>query len=391
MRPNRRSLHLGALGGLLFLAAGCGRKPDVVRVAVAAPLTGDMGSEGRGLARAVDLALEEANSTGRFPYKLELAPYDDRADPEEAVKVAGQIAADTSIAAVIGHRTSGCAVVAAKVYAKASLPMISPSATNPEVTLEQLEPGWSGPRIVFRIVPTDDAQGAFAAKYVYQTLKKRRVAVVDDKTIYGRGLSAQFSKTFKELGGTVAGTDGVAVGAKDFSVASARIKAAKPDAVFFGGLYPEAGGLLKRLRADGVAEPFVSGDGAKTPSLFKAAGAAADGAYLTFAGEPIEDIPGAASFLSAYKRRWNGADEEVKAKDHLAYEAARIALAALEKAGPSDKGRLLEALRATHYEGLLGLTTFDEKGDTNNKTITITRARFKDKAFEVLASSKEKP
>lgn len=373
----RRALPLSLIAAIAWTAA-CGPKEKVVKIAVAVPLTGDMGTEGQGIRRAVELAVEEANAAKRFPFRLEAAPYDDRADPKEAVNVANLIVSDSRIAAVIGHYNSGCAIPAGKVYARGGIPMISPAATNPEVTRQQLAADWAGPKNLFRVVPTDDVQGSYAAGFVYKKLGKRRMSLLHDKTPYGQGLAEQFKKAFMAQGGQIISEDGVSVGDKDFKALLTRIKAANPEGIYFGGLYTEAGLILKQMRELGMKNAFVSGDAAKTTGLFDVAGDAADGAYATIVGVPVELLPSARQFVADYKKRFPS--EEIKPFDHFGYEAAQIIFAALEKAGP-DRARLVEALRATKYEGLLGTTTFDEKGDTLNKVITMTRAKAKDRSF----------
>src|SRR5256885_8479978 len=183
--PPRRLLPL--LAALVLLAA-CSAKERVIDVAVAVPLTGDMGTEGRGVRDAVELAVDQANAARRFPYRLELLALDDRNDPKLAVSVANLIASDPRVAGVIGHYTSGCALAAAPVYARSTIPMLTPSATNPRLTRAQLDESWTGARVVFRLVADDEAQGAFAARFLARRLRKRRVAVLHDGTPYGEGL-----------------------------------------------------------------------------------------------------------------------------------------------------------------------------------------------------------
>lgn len=354
----------------------------MVRLAVAAPLTGDQGTEGQGLLRAVELAVEQANASGRFPYRLEAAPYDDRADPAEAVNVANLIVSDARVAAVIGHYNSGCALAAAPVYAANDMPMITPSATNPKLTLEQLAPGWPGPRVVFRLVPTDDAEGRYAAAFAYRRLRRRRIAVIHDGTAYGRGLADEFAAAFRKLGGRVVSEDAISPGDKDFRALLTHIKAEdRPDALYFGGVYTEAGLLVRQMREVGMRKTaFLSGDGARTPSLFDVAGGAADGAYFTAAGVPVELLPGAKRFIEAYRRRWTGPDEGLKPYDPMGYEAARIVLSALRKAG-TDRVKLLAALRATRHDGVLGPISFDDKGDAQGTVVMVMRARAEDRSF----------
>lgn len=382
--PSSRRAGLALLAAVFALAA-CGPKEKVVKIAVAVPLTGDMGTEGQGLRRAVELAVEEANAAKRFPYKLMAAPYDDRADPKEAVNVANLIVSDPRVIAVVGHYNSGCAIPAAKVYARAPVAMVSPAATNPEVTAQQLSADWQGTKMVFRVCPTDDVQGSYAAEFAYRKLGKRRMALLHDKSPYGQGLAEQFAKTFAALGGKIVSEDGVSVGDKDFKALLTKLQGAqsKPEGVYFGGLYTESGLLLKQMKELGLKLPFafISGDGSKTSGLFDVAGESADGAYLSIVGIPVEDLPSAKTFMENYKKRFTGAGEELKPFDHFGYEAAQIIMAAMERAGGPDRAKVIEELRKTDYTGLLGKTTFDAKGDTLNKIVTMTQAKGKDRVF----------
>ncbi|MBI4800937.1 MAG: branched-chain amino acid ABC transporter substrate-binding protein [Elusimicrobia bacterium] len=375
----------------VLAAAGCGPREKVARIAAAMPLTGDMGTEGQGVLRAVELAVAEANVSKRFPFKLEVRALDDRADPKEAVNVANLIVSDSRVIAVVGHYNSGCSIPASQVYSRVGLPMISPASTNPKLTQQQLDSGWTGVRNIFRVVPTDDIQGSFSADFIYQKLKLRRFAVLHDKTPYGQGLAEQFQKRFLEDGGKVLSFDGVSVGDRDFKALLTRIKALNPDGVYFGGLYTETGLLLKQARELGLAVRFFSGDGSKTTGLFDVAGPAADGAYLTITGIPVEYLAGARDFIQKYHQRYPAM--ELKPFDHFGYEATNIILEGLAAVAPSPdslaaipalRAALVRKLRDTRYTGLLGVTTFDEKGDTLNKIITMTQARYHDRSFEPL-------
>jgi branched-chain amino acid transport system substrate-binding protein len=374
---SRRRL-LPPLAAAVLLLAGCSPKERVIDVAVAVPLTGDMGTEGRGVRNAVELALDQANAARRFPYRLELLALDDRNDPKLAVSVANLIASDPRVAGVVGHYTSGCALAAAPVYARSAIPMLTPSATNPELTRAQLSKAWAGARVVFRLVADDEAQGAFAAKFVAHRLGKRRVAVLHDGTAYAEGLAARFKLSFAAEGGRVVADQAFTPGQKDFSEAIDRIRRA--DSVFFAGVYTDAGTFLKRLRGAGLKQPFVSGDGAHTLELMDVAGRAADGAYATMPVPPVERLPGAAQFVAAYKARFPG--EELKPFDHAAYEAAQLLLDAMAAAGPdASRERILAALRASRRQGLLGRLSFDEKGDVSGARVLMTRAVASERKF----------
>ena len=139
------------------------------------------------------MAVEEANTAKRFPdFQVRLVEFDDRADPKEAVNVANQIVSDSDVALVVGHLNSGCSIPAAQVYAKAGLAMITPAATNPKLTLQQMEPSWKWPKNIFRVNATDDVQGQHAANFILKKLKLGAVCVIHDKTPYGQGLAEEF-------------------------------------------------------------------------------------------------------------------------------------------------------------------------------------------------------
>lgn len=374
------------LPALLFLlAAACGPRERAVKLAVVVPLTGDLGTEGQGILRAVELAVEQANASGRFPYHLAVEPFDDRAEPEEAANVADLVIADQRTVAVIGPYSSGCALRAARVYAQGPIAMITPSATNPGVTRQQIEPGWQGPRVAFRVCPTDDVQGAFAAEFVFRRLRRRRVAILRDRSPYGDGLSTRFAEAFKALGGRVTSQEEVTESVKDFTPALTRIKSTAPDALFFAGVYTEAGLILRDLRGLGLKLPFIGGDGANTPGLFDVAGDAADGAYLSAVGLGAARLPAARRFADEYRRRWTELEEGMRPFDAYGYDAARVVLDALERVGHEsryDRVKLLEALARTEHEGVVGRTVFDEKGDSRNKTLRMIRARASDRSFQ---------
>ena len=364
-------------------AAACGEKDDRVKIAVALPLTGDIASLGQGLKRAVTMAVEEANASGEFPYPVEIAAFDDRSDPKEAVSVANRIVSNPNTIAVIGHFNSGCSIPASLVYAQAGLPMISPASSNPDLTYQQLNPNWKWPRNIFRMNTTDNVQGEFGADFAYDGLKARNVAVIHDKTAYGQGIAEEFRKSFADNGGDVVAFEGLQVGDRDFRSLLTRIKALQPDAIYFGGMFSEGGILLRQARDIGFKGAFLACEANYDPAFLETAGKAAEGAYVTFLGSPPELLPSARDFVEKYRARYP--DEEIKSYDHYGYEVASILLEALENVGP-DRAKIIQYLHGVKFNGVLGVTAFDEKGDTLNKTITLFRV--KDGAFIPYADDK---
>ncbi len=363
---------------VLALAAGCKPQEKTHKVAIAVPLTADIAAMGQGMKRGAELAVADANQSGRFKTRIELAAFDDRADPKEAVNVANQIVSDPKIVAVVGHLNSGCSIPAAQVYAKAGLLMITPAATNPKLTQQQMEPSWKWVKNIFRVNTTDDVQGQAAANYMLGALKKKSAAIIHDKTPYGQGLAEEFKKEFEAKGGKVTSFDGISVGDKDFKALLTRIKSEKPQAIYFGGIYNEGGLIVTQAAELELKTAFMSGDAMQSPEFMKIAGSSSEGAYITNVGVPPERIPSAAIFLEKYKSTYPNTD--FQPYDHYTYEATMIAIEALEKAGLSESGAvnksaMIEYLRGLKYNGVLGRTEFDEKGDTKNKAVTVYRVK----------------
>lgn len=367
--------RLIAHGSLLIalLMSGCGSREKVTRVAVALPLTGDIAALGQGLKRACALALEDANAQGKFPgMKVEMAAFDDRSDPREAVSVANRIVSDPSVVAVVGHFNSGCSIPASQVYARAHLAMISPAASNPKLTLQQLEPGWAYPRNIFRVNTTDDVQGPYAADYALKTLKVRRASVIHDKTAYGQGVAEEFKKRFEASGGQIVSFDGINVADKDFNALLTRIRDEKAQLLYWGGDYAGGGLVVRQARDAGITVPVILSEANYDPEYLRVAGPAAEGTFITFLGAPASVLPSAQAFVKRYEARYPA--DELKAYDHWGYEAMSIVLDLIHDVGP-DREKILTALPKIKHAGVLGVTQFDEKGDTLNKTITIFEVR----------------
>lgn len=351
---------------LVALLAACGGpKAGPVKIAVTAPLSGDLAADGRGMERAASLAVEEAGGA------VKLVSFDDGGDPLKAVAVANEISGDPDILAVVGPLTSGCAMDAARVYALGAVPMITPSATAPALTLQQDNPGWGGERVVFRLPPSDAAQAEALAEHAVRALGLKTAAILHDRTPYGMGIAEAFRASFQKRGGTVSLYEPVERGGRDFSGALDALRASRAEGLFFGGVYPEAGPLLKQARAGGFAGAFLAGDGVKSTDFVKSAGAAAEGAVLSVGGVPLESLPSAEEFAARYRARFG---EEPRTFDHYAYEAARIALAAAAKHG-RDRRKALAWIRATRHESMVGPFIFDAKGDSLKSLVTVLKVR----------------
>src|SRR6185437_15243463 len=229
-----------------------------VTIAHAGPLTGSIAHLGKDDENGVHLAIDQANAKhltiGGKPVQFVMDSEDDQADPKTGTTVAQKLV-DAKVAAVIGHLNSGVSIPASEIYAKAGIPMISGSATNPTLTERGL-------KTVFRTVGRDDQQGPAIASYIAHELKAKKVALVDDKTAYGEGLANEVEKTLKKDKVNVVSRERTTDKETDFKAILTKIKAKNPDVVFHGGMDATGGPLLKQARELGIKAVFAFGDGA---------------------------------------------------------------------------------------------------------------------------------
>lgn len=309
--------------------------------------------------------------------------------PEKETDNATKAVADPNLVAYIGTFNSGAAKLSIPILCKAGIPMVSPANTYPGLTKpgkgEPDEPGKYYPdgckHNYFRVVPADDLQGKVAADWAKE-LGATKVYVLDDTEIYGKGVADVFEATAKAIGLTVLGHDAAPGKSTDYKALAAKIKAAGPDLIYYGGITQNnAGQLWKDLR-DAMPDVKLMGpDGIYEDAFLQAAGSAAEGTYLTFGGTTADQYTGeAAKFRDEYKAKYGG---ELEVYTIYGYEAANVVLAAIEtasKAGAKDPAALragvLDALANTKdFKGVLGTWSFDANGDTSLTTFSGTQVK----------------
>lgn len=332
-------------------AAGCQKKSDVIKIGVAGPMTGDQSKMGTDFKNGVSLAVEEWNAQGGvLGKKIEIIIGDDQHDPKQAVSVANKIV-NEGAAGIIGHFNSSCSIPASDIYSRGNIPMISPGSTNPQFT----EKGYKN---VFRVCGRDDQQGKVGADFVNSQLKLKKVAVIHDKTTYGQGLADEFKKALGDQVEIVF-YGGIVQGDKDFKGVLTSIREKKPELVFFGGIYPEMGLLVRQARELGMKAPFMSGDGSIDPKFVEIAGAeAAEGTYLTFSPDP-KNIASAKDFIGKYNAKFG----EIGPYSIYAYDAANIMLSAIKEANAAEGDKIVNKLHTMEFNGAMGKIKFDDKGD----------------------------
>ncbi len=345
------------LGFLLLFSNGCHKKAPEIVIGTAGPMTGDQSKQGGDIVNGVRLAVDEWNEKGGIGgIKIRLEVGDDQHDPKQAVSVANKMV-NLGIVGMVGHFNSSASIPASSVYHSAGVPMITPGSTNPRLTDQ-------GFKTVFRVCGRDDQQGKVAAQFAVQSFQAKRIAILHDKTTYGQGLAEEFQKAVLSfnVGAEIVSFDGITQGDKDFRSILTTLKGKNPDLFFFGGIFPEGGVLVKQAKEMGMTAPMISGDGVFDPKFIEIAGPAAEGTFLTFAPDP-ENIPSAKGFLQRYKAKHGN---ELAPYAIYAYDATNILLTALSQVGGHgmrDGKKVSEAIRNLKYDGALGRTEFDAKGD----------------------------
>lgn len=345
-------------------AAGNGTGPLVIRIGQASPLTGAQAAIGKDNENGARLALEDANAAklkiGGRDVTFELVSEDDQADPKQATLVAQKFV-DSKVNAVIGHLNSGATIPASKIYSDAGIVQVSPSATNPTYTHQ-------GFKTAFRVMANDEQQGKALGKFAVDTLKAKSVAVIDDKTAYGEGLANEFRKYVAANGANVVANEHTDDKSVDFTAILTNIKGKKPDVVFYGGMYPQAGPMAAQMKKLGIEAKLLTGDGGCALEFLKLAGEAAAGQYCSLPGVPLDKMPGGAKFEERYKTRFGVPIQQYAPN---AYDAAMVVVEAIKRAGSADPAKILAEMPKTKYDGVTSTIEFDEFGDIKNGAVTI--------------------
>ncbi|MET9509321.1 branched-chain amino acid ABC transporter substrate-binding protein [Streptomyces flavidovirens] len=366
---------------------GDSSKKTTVVIGVDAPLTGSLSALGQGIKNSVDLAAKTANKNNEVPgIEFKIEALDDQAVPASGKANAAKLVGNKDVIGAVGPLNSGVAQSMQGDFERAGVVQVSPANTNP--ALSQGDNWGKGElkrpfKTYFRTAATDVVQGKFAAQYLYNDAKKRKVYVVDDKQTYGAGLAAIFSAEFKRLGGKIAGTDHVTVKETDFSSTADKVKSSKADSVYFGGQYPEGGLLSDQIKKTGAKIPTMGGDGIYDPAFISASGVANDGDLATSIGYPVEKLPTAKKFIADYEAA--GYKDPYAAYGGYSYDAGWAIIQAVKSVVAANDGKLpedarakvVEAMSKVSFDGVTGKVAFDKYGDTTNKQLTVYKVEGK--------------
>ena len=325
-----------------------------VKIGVAGPMTGANAAFGEQYMKGAQAAADAVNAAGGVNgEKIVLVKGDDACEPKQAVTVAKDLT-NQKVAGVVGHFCSSSTIPASEIYDEAGIIAITPGSTNPQVT----ERGLSA---MFRMCGRDDQQGIVAGDYIVDVLKGKKVAVLHDKDTYGQGLADATKAQLVKRGVTPVLYEGLTRGEKDFSAVVTKIRAAGADVVYFGGLHPEAGPLVKQLRTEGLKDvKFMSDDGIVTDELVTTAGGPqyVDGVLMTFGADP-RMLPDSKTVVDEFRKK--GTEPE----GYTLYAYASVqTLAAAFNGAKSNKGEeAAKWLKANTVKTVMGDKSWDSKGD----------------------------
>ncbi|MDB5883673.1 MAG: putative type branched chain amino acid transport system, periplasmic component [Ramlibacter sp.] len=387
----RRSYAFGGIAAaVLMVAAGCGKKDepatppastatpasapaaasgaaDVIRIGHVAPLSGGQAAMGKDNENGARMAIEDLNTQnieiGGKKVRFELVAEDDAADPKQGTAAAQKLC-DAKVAGVVGHLNSGTTIPASKVYNDCGIPHITPSATNPDLT----KPGY---KTTFRLMANDNALGSGLAFYAADTLKLKKIAVIDDRTAYGQGVAEVFKKTAVTKGVQIVDEQFTTDKATDFMAILTAIKSKSPDAVFYGGMSSQAGPMLRQMEQLGMTNvKFFGGDGICDQEIIKLSGAgkALGNVVCAEGGSSLAKMPGGEAWKKRYDAKFPG---QFQIYSPYVYDATFVLVDAMKRANSADPKVYTAKIPETDFKGVTTTVKFEPNGELKNPSISM--------------------
>jgi len=331
-----------------------------ITIGLITPLSGDVKTFGESVRNSFLIAVEEANARGGVAgMKITYVIQDDRNDPTEAANVANLLVNQYRVKAIIGAVTSKATIPVSDIIQAAKIPTLTPTATNPKVTVAD------GKRkdYMFRSCFIDPFQGMVMAKFSRETLKKKRAAVLfDASNDYSKGIAEVFRAAFRKQGGQVAAFESYGKDDVDFSALLTKVKASGADVLFLPDYYNKVGLIAKQVQEKGMKIQLVGPDGWDSPDLVKIAGSAIEGGYFSNHYSPDDKRPEVVAWVKKYKEKYGQVPD---ALGTLAYDGTNLLLEAIRKAGSDDPRKIREALASIRdFQGVTGKATLDRNGDS---------------------------
>jgi branched-chain amino acid transport system substrate-binding protein len=323
-----------------------------ISIGVAGPMTGQYASFGTQLRNGAQAAVADINAAGGvLGKKLKLEIGDDACDPKQARAIAEKFAS-AKLPFVAGHYCSSSSIPASEAYAEGGVLQITPASTNPTFTERKL---WN----TFRVCGRDDQQGTVAGEYVAKNFKGKNIAILHDKSTYGKGLADEMKKALNKAGQKEKLYEAYTQGDKDFNALVSKMKVNGIDLIYVGGYHTEAGLILRQMRNQGMkTQVMVSGDAIATNEFWSITGDAGEGMLFTFGADPRKR-PTAAAVVKKFKDK--GIDPE--GYTLYTYAAMQIWSQAVKKAGTTDAKKVAETIRTGKWDTVLGPVSYDKKGD----------------------------
>lgn len=360
-------LKLTVVAALAAVAGVAAAQDMVVKIGHVAPVSGAQAHYGKDNENGVRMAIEDLNAQGVTiggrKVKFEIQAEDDAADPKQGTAAAQKLC-DAKVAGVVGHLNSGTTIPASKVYNDCGIPHVTGAATNPNLT----KPGY---KTTYRIIANDNALGAGLAFYAADTLKLKRVAIIDDRTAYGQGVADVFKKTAQSKGMQVVDEQFTTDKATDFMAILTAIKAKNPDAIFYGGMDPQAGPMLRQMEQLGLSNvKYFGGDGICTSEIAKlAAGAKTlNNVVCAEGGASLQKMPGGTAWKTKYDAKY---PNQFQVYSPYTYDATFVLVDAMKRANSVDPKVYTAKLLETNYKGVTANIAFEPNGELKNPAMTL--------------------
>ena len=359
--------NLIAAAAVALVAGGASAQDMVVKIGHVGPVSGAQAHYGKDNENGARMAVEDLNAKGVTiggkKVKLELVAEDDAADPKQGTAAAQKLC-DAKVNGVVGHLNSGTTIPASKIYNDCGIPQVTPSATNPKYSQQ-------GFKTAFRILANDNALGAGLALHAANNLHLKKIAIIDDRTAYGQGVAEVFKKTAMAKGIQIVDEQYTNDKATDFMAILTAIKSKNPDGIFFGGMDPQGGPMLRQMEQLGMTNvKYFGGDGICTAKLAELSGGAKTLGNVVCAegGASLEKMPGGTAWKKRYDEKYPG---QFQVYSPYTYDGVGVLVAAMEKAGSADPKVYLPALAKIEYQGVTTKISFEPDGELKNPAMTL--------------------
>jgi branched-chain amino acid transport system substrate-binding protein len=360
-------LKLLVAAAVTVLAGTASAQDMVVKIGHVGPVSGAQAHYGKDNENGARMAIEDLNakgvSIGGKKVKLELVAEDDAADPKQGTAAAQKLC-DAKVSGVVGHLNSGTTIPASTVYNNCGIPHVTPSATNPKLTQQ-------GYKTTFRLLANDNALGAGLALHAANNLKLKKIAIIDDRTAYGQGVAEVFKKTAAQKGIQIVDEQFTTDKATDFMAILTAIKSKAPDGIFYGGMDPQAGPMLRQMEQLGLANvKFFGGDGICTAKLAELSGGAKTLGNVVCAegGASLDKMPGGKVWKDRYDKKYPG---QFQVYSPYTYDAVHVIVDAMVRAKSADPKVYTPFIGQANLQGVTTKIAFEADGELKNPAMTL--------------------